>query len=268
MIKSYSHLSAIIKYSISDIQTIIADKEKYYYHFSQSKGIVKGEEKFRLFQPSKRELRDIQNRLQSKVFSNFLMPSHLHGGVTSRGNVTNTKPHQGKLFKLHTDLRSYFEFVSNKHVYKALLDQGFSPNVSHIITDLTTFKGHLPQGAPTSPFLANISGLAMDKDLLVVCQKHDITYTRFVDDLCFSSQNDFKEVILELIAIINKHGFFIGYHKTKYKKGRLEVTGVNIGQNLLRPTKKQLSKYNNAATSNETRKGLDYYFAGLKKKMF
>jgi len=266
MIRSLNHLEGILGYTVAEMEGIIAEKEKQHYHFAQSKGIVMGVEQFRHFYPSKKNLKDLQNRIQDRIFCKILLPLHIQGCVRGRGNITNAKLHQGKHYKLHTDLKSYFDFVTNKHVYDALRALGFSRKVSNLLTRITTFRGHLAQGPPTSPFLANIAGLVMDQQILELTGQYGITYSRFVDDLALSSQTAFKGLIANVIEIINNNGFFIGYKKTTYKEGRLELTGADIGQNMLRPTKKQLAKYNDPLTEDHTRRGLDIYFAGLRKK--
>lgn len=266
MIKSLSHLEGVLGYSVQEMADILSDAEKNHYHFQRFKGVVKGEKKYRHFYPSKKNLRDLQNRIQSRIFQKITLPAHIQGCTKGRGNITNAKLHQGKLYKFHTDLKSYFDFVTNKKVYDALIHQGFSQKVNHLLTRLTTFRGHLAQGPPTSPFLANIAGLNMDADILALCAQHDIVYSRYVDDLCFSSAKDFKKLIPEIRQIVELHDFRIGFNKTVYKKGRLEITGADIGQNLLRPTQKQLTKYIDPETKDHTRKGLDIYFAGLRNK--
>lgn len=266
MIRSFNHLKGVLGYSVDELEAVLSNKTKNSYHFKQSKGMVKGVEKFRHFNPSRRTLRDVQNRIKDRIFRQIALPDHVHGCVTKKGNITNSRVHQGKHYKLHTDLKSYFDFVTNRAVNQSLLKLGFSPDVANLLTRLTTFEGHLAQGPPTSPFLANIAALEMDNELLDLCRQHEIFYTRFVDDLCFSSQADFKELIPQIVAIINKYGFFIGYKKTKYKEGRIEITGVNIGQNNLLPTKKQIEKFSDPATPEWTRKGLAIYFAGMKPK--
>ncbi|WP_126247816.1 reverse transcriptase family protein [Chitinophaga rhizosphaerae] len=266
MILSYPHLTAILKYSIVEIEQMISEKEDLHYHFQRKKGIVKGEKVFRHFHPSRQRLRDLHNRIYDKIFSKIELPDHLHGCTKGRGNITNTRPHQGKLYKFHTDLKSYFDFVTNKMVYSNLRRLGFSQKVARLLTAATTFRGHLAQGPPTSPFLANIAGFDMDNELLELCKAHRITYTRYVDDLGFSSQEDFQALVPRIIEIINKYGFYIGYKKTKYKAGRLVVTGADIGQNGLRPTQKLLDKYLDPTTPEPTRRGLGYYFKGFKQK--
>jgi RNA-directed DNA polymerase len=263
VIKTLPHLEGILRYKIDEIEEILSGKQKNHYHFQQFKGIVKGEKKFRHFNPSKKDLRHLQNKIHSRIFSTILLPPHVQGCVQGRGNITNAKIHKGKLYKFKTDLKAYFDFVSNKKVYDALHALGFSQKVSNILTRATTFEGHLAQGPPTSPFLANIAALPMDNELLSICREYNIFYSRYVDDLCFSSQTDFKELVPIIIAIIEKHDFFIGYKKTAYKKGPIELTGAKVGYNDLTPTQKQLLKFADPNTPDYTRKGLLIYFKGL-----
>src|SRR5580704_13218189 len=146
MIQSIPHLESITGYTHEEMATILAELPDFYYHFAQSKGLSNGVKKFRHFNPSRGRLRDLQNRVHSRLFSFIPLPHHVQGCVIGRGNITNAKAHQGKAYKFHTDLRSYFDFVSNKKVYDALRLFGFSQKVSYLLTRLSTFHGHLPQG--------------------------------------------------------------------------------------------------------------------------
>jgi RNA-directed DNA polymerase len=263
MIQSISHLEGLIGYTKEEIASLLADLPDHYYHFSQSKGMVKGVEKFRHYNPSRGPLRDLHNRIHSRLFSSIPLPAHVQGCVTGRGNITNARAHQGKTYKFHTDLRSYFDYVSNEKVYDALRRAGFSQKVSHLLTRLTTFKGHLPQGPPTSPFLANIVALPLDQAIIDLVTPLGITYTRYVDDLCLSSPHDFQSLVPEILAIVVKHGFLYGHKKTYYKKGPLEITGARVGNNKLTPTAGQWEKYYAPETEAPTRIGLRAYFKGL-----
>jgi RNA-directed DNA polymerase len=263
MIQSISHLEGVTGYTQEEMTAILADPPDYYYHFAQLKGIEKGSRQFRHYNPSRGRLRDLQNRLHTRIFSAIPLPPHVQGCVAGRRNITNARAHQGKTYKFHTDLRSYFDFVSNKQIYDAFRRLSFSPTISRLLTQLTTFKGHLPQGPPTSPFLANLAALPMDQALLTLVTSHGITYTRYVDDLCFSAQRDFQFVVPAILAIVEQHGFFYGHKKTYYKKGPLEITGATVGNNHLMPTAKQWQKYFAPETEEPTRRGMRAYFTGL-----
>ena len=143
---------------------------------------------------------------------------------------------------------------------------GFSPDVSKILTELTTYKGHLPQGAPTSPLLANLVGMNFDLPIIQICKDNGIIYTRYVDDLWFSSHDDIEHLIPSILEILRDKGFLYSYSKTYYKKGKIEGTGVLIKTNgRLTITKKQEKKLADPTISIASRKGLENYKAKVEK---
>lgn len=265
MIKSKNDFKHRIGYSLEELKIVIQNPKDNYYHFTKKSIKPNGLIKLRPISPSKNTLKDIQNRLVTRVFSKFDFPSHVQGSIKGKSYVTNAKSHLGNLYKFQTDIVSFFSFVTNKAVFSALVKQGFSHNVSHYITQLTTSKGHLPQGTPTSSYLANIVGLGFDDKLLEICIENNITYTRYVDDLTFSAKQDFQELIMTFIESINEHGFRISNRKTVYKKGGLKITGCWTVGNELRPTKGQLQKYNDPQTSKLSKKGMENHFLTLKE---
>src|SRR5690606_31291063 len=85
----------------------------------------------------------------------------------------------------------------------------------------------LPQGTPTSTHIANIVFLKIDNLLIEFCDKNNITYTRFVDDLTFSSQQDFQHLIPQILEIVTISGFRLSRRKTKYE-GNQKITGIKV----------------------------------------
>lgn len=264
MVKSLKTFHTIIGYTPNQIEFILQNKKEFYKEFY----ILKTNGKKRTFHPAEHELKHIQDKIQGIIFSKILLPSHIQGCVKGRSNVTNALFHLGKKYKFKTDLVSYFDFVNNKKVFFALKRLGFSNDVAHLITKLTTYEGHLPQGTSTSPFLANIIALEMDDELLKLCCLHKIIYTRFVDDLCFSSQSDFEKIALDFAKIINSYSFFLGRKKTFYKKGNLLLTGCFLKNNYLSPTSDHLGKFYSSQTSQNSKDGLLVYFKSLTSKKF
>src|SRR5258705_3786226 len=111
----------------------------------------------------------------------------------------------------------------------------FSPTVSKILTQLTTYKGGLPQGPPSSPIIANLVFIKTGNQLNNVVKNYSIIFTSFLDDLSFSSKKDFKALTQNLIEIIKSNGFYINHKKVNYKVSRPELTGTIIHQNKLWP---------------------------------
>lgn len=183
--------------------------------------------KTRTIRPSLGKLKIIQTNIKNRILTPIQLPDCVHGGVKKRSNITNSKPHQGKKYKFTTDLQEFYPNISSQRVYDTFVKLGFSKHYSHWLTKLTTWKHQLPQGTPTSPHIANIVFLETDKKLMALCKLHNITYTRYVDDLSFSSDQDFQFVLNEIINLITNDNFKINYRKTFYN-GKQTITGIDV----------------------------------------
>jgi RNA-directed DNA polymerase len=183
--------------------------------------------KQRAIRPSKMPLKIIQKQIKDRILSLIELPENVHGGVKKRSNITNAKPHQGKKYKLTTDLQDFYPSIKAKKIYDTFIELGFNAQCAFYITRLTTWKGELPQGTPTSTHISNIVFLKTDYQLIELCKAHNITYTRYIDDLTFSSQSDFQNVIGEILDIVLQSGLKISRRKTFYN-GSQTVTGIKI----------------------------------------
>jgi len=261
MIKSLRHFEAVIGYKTSQIDNVISNLEKYYNIFP----LQKKSGKIRMITSSESVLRDLHDRLNNRIFSHINLPYFITGSVKERSAVLNAKYHSGKKYHFQTDLVSYFNFISNKFVYATLVELGLSADVASYITKLTTYKGHLPQGAPTSPFLCNIVGLKIfDYDIIEFCKQKNLVYTRYIDDLTFSADHDLKEYIPELLKIIIDKDFLYNHKKTLYKIGSIPVTGVLTTCNGLKETHELIAKIEQEIDPDKM-KGMVNYAEQIKK---
>ena len=192
----------------------------------------------RTINPPKEELKEIQKRINSYLFENVQMPSYAFGGIKRKDNIRNARFHKGQKFVFQTDLKDFFPYITHKMVYEMFVRVGFSHDVSSLLTKLTTYKGHLPQGAPTSTTIANLVFVPTGLDIQAIAEREGLRFTTFVDDVTMSSQSDFKHVVPEIVQTITSHGFKISQGKTTYKSGITEVTGVKMLNNLLTVTEK------------------------------
>jgi hypothetical protein len=124
-------------------------------------------------------------------------------------------------------------------IYNTLRAKGFSKQTANILSNLTTINNKdsvrqscLPEGTPTSPTLANIVLEKVDKKLLKIIEGHKIYYTRWVDDLTFSSNTCFLDLVPELLSLIGNNGFKISRDKTTYKHKRTLITGAVVYKRL------------------------------------
>lgn len=198
---------------------------------------------YRCINPPKRELKEIQKKLNSYLVKSIVLPEYAYGGVKGRDNIGNACVHKGKKYVFQTDLKDFFPSITNKMVYNMFVQNGFSPDVASLITRLTTYKGHLPQGAPTSTTIANLVFAKVGDKIKKLSEQNNLRFTTFVDDITISSQSDFKFLVPDIIRIVTESGFKISREKTTYKSDVAEVTGVRLPNNSITTTLKFKLKF-------------------------
>ena len=138
-----------------------------------------------------------------------------------------------KNYKFVTDLKDCFPSINSGMVYISFIENGFSPDIASVITKLTTYKNQVPQGARTSTYVCNIVMQSLDSRLSELCMSYNITYTRYIDDLTFSSQTDFKHLTSQILEIIKSESFKLSHAKTGYVIGSTMITGNRVPNNHL-----------------------------------
>lgn len=177
------------------------------------------------------DLKNLLKILNTKFSDDFIPHEHIHGFVKGRGIKTNANMHLTKKYLLSIDIQDFFTHITPDMVRNNL--QKLYPNnglISEIVS-IITIDNHLPQGYNTSPIIANLILSKMDKELNSLCIG-DIIYTRYADDLYFSS-NTFLPELNDIEDIINKHNFKINQDKVKVmKRGQKQfVSGLTIFDN-------------------------------------
>ncbi len=266
MIKTAKHLSYELKVELSEIDHIIKNIDNFYYQKETIKKNDNGEPKVRngiiqkrVLNPSIKRLKVIQKRLQKNILQKLTIPDYAFGAIKGKDNISNAKRHQGKKYIFTTDLTNFFPSVNHKQVFEMFISFDFSPTVARLLTKLTTYKGKLPQGAPTSPIVANLVFVKTGKRLQEIAKENNLTFTSFVDDLTFSSPTDFKDKIQELLDAVVEDGFKISHRKTNYKSKLPTVTGIIVKNNNLDLPKEFKDKMKDETQSRERLSGLKRY---------
>lgn len=266
-------LCSMIGFKPTQVEFITKNIDNYYKEWIEKKTDKKtgepkkykdGTVKERVIRPSLKELKIIQNNIKNKILIPIKLPDHIHGGVKKRSNITNAKPHQGKKYQFTTDLQEFYPNITSKRVYDTFCKLKFSPHFSHWLTNLTTWKFELPQGTPTSPHIANLVFLETDIKLIELCNKHNITYTRYVDDLTFSSQQDFRPLLNHILNIITSNDFKLSYRKTFYK-GNQTITGIEVFLNKIDAPEKIKQKANIEIETKTEMKPFSNYLNNIQK---
>src|SRR5689334_12859687 len=160
-------------------------------------------------------LKAIQSRIQERLLSPLILPEHLLGGVRGKSIRHNAQLHLGAQCLVTIDIKNFFPSITPRqvrNVFRRVLN--CSPNVSYLLTGLTTCRGRLPQGAPTSPLLANLVLSSFDNKIRSVCLENGIRYSSWIDDLAFSG-NSASQVIGLVVATLINAGFTVSHRKIK-----------------------------------------------------
>ncbi|MDR1115262.1 MAG: reverse transcriptase family protein [Tannerella sp.] len=222
-----------------------------------------------IFEPQKR-LKRIQKRLNYYLQAYYLCikPEEVHGFVinphylnkTHCNIVANAEVHTGKKHMLNIDLKDFFPSIPARRIKKLFTSPifNFSEQIATALTLLTTYEAKLPTGAPTSPILSNFVCLELDADLRNFCRENQLQFTRYADDLTFSS-NEFisNEIILKIKDLIHRHGFEPNEKKVYLKSAhhKQTVTGLIVNEKV-NIDRKQLKKIR-AMLHDSTKNGIE-----------
>ena len=259
------HLLAILGLKQHELTQLIIDIPKLYTTYIKRELKKDGKIKEREICPSIGKLKIIQSRIKNRILDKHQLPEYIQGGRKGKDSISNAAEHRGKHFRFCLDLKNFFPSVKNARVNRVLLKLGYTPEIAHIITKLITFGNKVPQGAPTSTSITNLVFYTeVDIQIEKLIAGQGITYTRYVDDLNFSSQQDFKEHSLEIIKIISDANFKLSRNKTFYKIGKVDITGVEVKQNVLKPTTKLKAKLEEVDRSEPSKAGIQNHIRRIK----
>jgi RNA-directed DNA polymerase len=200
--------------------------------------IPKKNGKTRIIHAPNQFLKSIQQKLNYAINLIFIPTASSHGFIKKRNIITNACVHVNKRYIYNLDLEDFFSSIKFGRVKKVLtlLPFNFDDNIAELIAKLCCYAGALPQGAPSSPILTNIICKKLDNRLTYFCEKRNITYTRYADDLTFSSNEKvfslgLKHKIKNIISIQN---FIVNNDKERFQtKSTCQiVTGIVVNEKL------------------------------------
>ena len=189
---------------------------------------------------------------QKKLYEALLVHIAPHPSATAfypgRNIGDNARSHLGRPFLYKTDISNFFASIRRPLVCNTLetMYPYLSKSAVEEIVELVTYEDALPQGAPTSPHLANLTLIHFDKLLWAVSNRFDACYTRYADDISVSASSHED---LQLIASIVRSGLAelnLDQHQAKTKflgpKERKLVTGLDVSGTTVRPPRKYRKK--------------------------
>jgi RNA-directed DNA polymerase len=214
-----------------------------HYHY---RILAKDSGDFRLIEAPKQALKKQQQRILGGILDK--VPSHAatHGFVKGRSIKTYVTPHAGRRVVLRMDLRSFFTTFRAARIQAFFRTLGYPESVAELLAGICTnatprgiwkevkhggdpfsiwearilyARPHLPQGAPTSPALANLCAYRLDCRLEGLARSAGAQYTRYADDLAFSGDQAFERLVerfsIHVAAILREEGFAVHHRKTR-----------------------------------------------------
>lgn len=220
----------------------------------------------RVLEAPKPRLRYLQRRLLALVLHRIPLHDAAHGFRPGRSVASFAAPHAGRPVLVKLDLEGFFAAVSAGRVYGLLRTAGYPEPVAYCLTGLATtslWRGgwrtiprpqdstlldahwrlgrrlavpHLPQGAPTSPTLANLAAYRLDVRLTALARSWGGSYTRYADDLALSGGPAWKRGtsrLLDAVAgVVRDEGFALNARKTAVlpSAGRQVLGGLVVNE--------------------------------------
>ena len=148
----------------------------------------------------------LQRKLNQVLQSVYIAKPSVHGFVAGKSVKSNAQKHLGKRWVLNVDLQDFFPSINFGRVRGMLMGipYNLAPRVATVLAHLCCFQGHLPQGAPTSPAISNMICAPMDSQLQTLAKMNRSTYTRYVDDITFSTTNTSLPTELVVLNALNQ----------------------------------------------------------------
>ncbi|MCM6881690.1 retron St85 family RNA-directed DNA polymerase [Enterococcus italicus] len=227
-----------------------------FYHMFE---IPKKDKSIRIIHAPFSGLKMIQRWILETILYKIRVDTPSYGFLKGKKSPTkqNAEIHSSNIYLFQTDIKNFFTNVDFKRVYSIFLKIGYNKEVSLTLARLCCLDGYLPQGGVTSPYLSHLVCFRMDRRIMGLCQKREIVYSRYADDIVLSSdnKNDLKKARVYLENIIHDEGFELNPKKTRYSFQKKLVTGLTIHDNKVlvpRAIKRELrSKIYNAIVFND-----------------
>lgn len=201
----------------------------------------------------KRILKKAQRAILDKFLSKIEVSNYAHGFLEKRSVVTSAKEHPNKPYLLiNMDIKDFFPSITYERIRGMFLSFGYSGHISTLLAMICTYcervpvdverevkyvattKRILPQGSPASPMITNIICRRLDKRLNGLANKFGFIYTRYADDLSFSTNSTIKENVGRfcgmIYQIIEDEDFKINKEKNRFlrENNQQKITGIVI----------------------------------------
>lgn len=228
-LRTVQHFSSYLGVSPSLVRQVLHNPSYHYREFE----IPKGDNGTRQISTPKTYLKVMQWWIVDNILSSAELSSSVHGFVRGKSYVSNAVEHLGARHVLNVDIKKFFPSISTPMMEQLFRNLGYDPDGSALLAQICSLEGCAPTGAPTSPSIGNLVLAEFDVAMGALAESAGYKYTRYADDLSFSSQERIPEEFVEKINnAVESFGFHLNDDKTKFMGpgDRIEVTGIVINQ--------------------------------------
>ena len=240
-----SFCKMIWNYSYSTVQSKIAQKKYKTISIPKRNGFRELS-----FLDPKTDLHMLQSGLVN-FLKRIELPVCAKGFVKGESYLSYLEHHIGSIHFLRLDIKDFFPSITRKLIEREIScfmsfdSEEEKKKIVKLVSDLVTYHNCLPQGAVSSPVISNIVMIRIDQRILKYCQVLGIKYTRYADDLLFSSEefdfNDKKWFLRKIKHIVSDGNFKINYGKLKSSTREISLNGYVISQEGLRLSRQRLN---------------------------
>lgn len=239
VINSFEHLCEQLSITEQLLYYLTYKKEYCYIE----KRIPKKDNTERILNVPNLSLKVIQKWILKEILEKIYVSEQAMAFVPKKNGLKeNAEIHKKNIFLLEMDIKNFFGTITEQQVYRLFCNIGYNSKVAGILANLCTYNNCLPQGAVTSPYIANLVCYHMDVRLNGYCSRKDIVYTRYADDLSFSSNNRMLLNKIEKFVkyIVENEGFVINEKKTRYLSNDVKktITGITINDDSIHVDRK------------------------------
>ena len=222
-------VSEILGISVRNLYQFSNNQAKHYHLAS----IPKKSGGVRELKVPSRYLKHIQRVILDKLLYGLPVSEYAKAYLSEAKLIDNALPHISKEKVLKLDIKGFFDSIDCDMVCSVFSHLGFESAATSLLANICTLEGVLPQGAPTSPHIANLVMTYFDNRVGDFCKARNVAYTRYCDDMTFSGSFDEKEIIRFVEHHLLKQGFELNHKKTAciLSSQQQKVTGIVVNEN-------------------------------------
>lgn len=200
--------------------------------------IKKRNGKIRIIYEPNYVLKNIQRKILNNILNNKKISKYAKAYHKDINLIDNALPHLNKEYILKLDIENFFDNINFLDIYNSCFPIEYFPkSIGMLLTYLCCYNDYLPQGAPTSSYISNLVMKDFDEEIGKFCEKNNISYTRYSDDMTFSCDTNPKFIIKKVRKLLSNLGLEINYNKIHIinNSNRQSVTGIVVNEKIQTP---------------------------------